>query len=123
MRAFTGAALDEDAAAVFLYDSIRQSESQTRSLSGFLRGEEGIVNAGDMLRGDAYARVAEVDNQRGIDRACVYREPAAAGHRVARVQDQVHKDLLQLRSAAVRRREALTEVAHDLELGVAQLRL
>src|SRR6266404_4592668 len=123
MRTLTRTAFNEYAPVVLLDDPIRQREAETRSLAAFLRSKERIVNPGDVLRSNAYPCVSEIDNQRSIDGTSVHSKPAAVGHRIARVQYKVHKDLLKLRRAAVCRLKMLAIGAGDFERRTSQLRL
>src|ERR1700730_11547575 len=121
MRAFAWTAFHENAPVVLLDDPIRQGEAEARALPDVLGGEERIVNARDVLRCNSHTGVAEVDNQRAIHGARVYRQSSPAGHRVAGVEYKIHENLLKLRCAAICRLEMCAIIAGNLEPGVAQL--
>jgi hypothetical protein len=106
-RSFTQFAFDVDVAAVITNDAVA----------------ERVVDLRQVFGRDAEAGVPHADHDGILIRPGRNFELASARHGVARVEDQVHQHLLQLGRVAGRERQAVGVVTHDLDLGVAQLRL
>src|SRR5271166_6944170 len=76
-------------------NAIGDGKTQSGALFGALGGEEWVVNARKILRSDALSIIGYIDMRHAFVGAGPDRENAAKWHRVARVQEQVEKDLLQ----------------------------
>ena len=96
-RALADGAVAGDRAAVLLHDAVGDRQAEAGALADLLGREERIVDARQLLGRNARARCRRsrrrpsAPSARGHDR-----QPAALGHRVARVQEQVQEHLLQL---------------------------
>src|SRR3954471_24488120 len=94
--AFARRALDGDVARVLLDDAVGDGEAQARAAPDAFGREEGVVNLGDVFGRDADARVRDFDQQRPVVRRGRRELDAPAfGNGVARVEDQIRKDLLE----------------------------
>ncbi len=116
-------AFDVDLAGVLLHDAVADGEAKAGAfvlaLLGFaLGGEEGIVDAVEVLLLDAAAGVLNADDdatcavEGGDLEGCV----GGAEHRVLRVQHEVEDDLLELALVAVNAGEVWVEVGFDTDL-------
>src|SRR4029077_12971548 len=90
-------AADLDGATVLLNDTVCDRQTEARPFTCSLGGEEGIVDAVDMLGIDAVAAVEDVD----LDAAVflvrrLHFQHATRSHGVARVDEQIQEHLLQL---------------------------
>ena len=104
-------ALDEDRAPVLLHDPVRDRQPEPGALADALGGEERVVDAPDVLAADPVAGVAHLDHHGVVVGMRAQRQPAAARHRVARVQDQVEEHLLDAVLVAAHRRHVLRQLA------------
>src|SRR5579883_1450432 len=79
-----------------------------------------------MFGRDARSGVFDFDENRAarlIFAACAKEDATARRNRIARVQKQISKDLLQLSGAAVNKGQILFILAHDFDLRPAKLRI
>ena len=88
-----------------------------------LGGEEGIVDAIEVLRGDAGAGVGHLGHHLVPLLARGDRQPAAARHGVPRVQEQVEEHLLELELVADHGDAALGQLAPNLDAALLELML
>src|ERR1017187_397798 len=101
LGAAAGAVGNLDGTTVFLNDSVCHRQPQSGALARGLGGEERVVDAVQMLGGDACSAVGHFDMRvRAFLPGADLDRPAGA-HGVARVEDQVEKHLLQLAGVAV----------------------
>ena len=122
MKGCAGAdrALDVNFAGVLLNDAVGDREAESgaapvaRSGSG-LGGEEGIVDALQVLGRDAGAGVGDQSLDMAVDQRGDA-QAAAAGHGFLGVEQQVEKDLLQLAGIAVDGRQIVGQVEIDIDL-------
>ena len=111
---------------MFLHDAIGYRQPEAGAAADALSGEEWIVNLGYVVGCNTDAGVGNFYDQRIVIVAVAggQRDAAVAvGDRVARVQNQIRKDLLQLDRVAVHLGQLVSIVAHDFDLAAAQLRL
>src|ERR1044071_4100703 len=94
MRTFAGTAVDEYGSGMLLDYSVGEREPQTRTLTDFLGREERVVDARNVLRCYSDSSIAQFNYRGSIYHPRLDRESPAPVHRVARIQDQVHEDLL-----------------------------
>src|SRR6185436_19036285 len=99
-RALAERAVTLNGRFMFTNDSIADREAQARTLPHRLGGEERIVNARQLLGRDAVAGVGDFGHGFAAFEARRNRQPAAARHRIARVEEEVQEDLLQLELVA-----------------------
>ena len=114
-------------AVVLVHDAVGDRQAEAGAAADRLRREERIVDAREMLRRNAGAGVGDLDDAAIRPSTRVDdRQPAAARHRVARVQEQVQEHLLQLVLDAERPAPAIgdssrrTLIRADLELMLEQ---
>jgi len=114
--AAAGLVVNLDGAAVLLNDTVCDRQAEARPFASSLGGEEGIVNAVDVFRVDAVPAVDHVDLHPAL---VLVRRPdfehAAGAHGVARVDEQVQEDLLQLARIAGDGRRRIVEGRANLE--------
>src|ERR1039458_4524727 len=125
MKSSAGAdgALDVNLAGVFLDDAVGDGKAQpdAAAVAGPRRGfggEEGIVDALEMLRSDAAAGVCYLRGHGAwvtVDQRC-YAQVASAGHCFLGIQQQIEKDLLQLARVSVNERKIFGQVEIDGDL-------
>src|SRR6266436_4312639 len=109
---------------MFLNDSVGHCQAEARTTADAFGGEEWIVNLGNVLRRYSHAAVCDFDQQRLVIVSSARGQGDAAvavGDRIARVENQVRKHLLQLNRVAMNRRQVLCIVAHNLDIAAAQL--
>ena len=107
MKGSAGAdgALHMNFSGMFLNDSIRDGKTEARSAAvarfgrGF-GGEEGIVNALEMLGRDAGAGIGDKGLDVSVDK-CGNAQAAASGHGFLGVEQEIEKDLLELSGIAM----------------------
>src|SRR5918993_3937952 len=126
--AATGRALDGDVAGVLLHDAVGDGEAEAGAAPDALGREERVVEAGDVLGRDADAGVDDLDGDGAVGAAAALggraeRDATARGDGVARVQQQVREDLLELARVAEDGRQFVRELARDLDLAVPELGL
>src|SRR5690349_10189542 len=115
--AFARRALDGDVAGMLLDDAVGDRETEPCATPDALGREEWIVNLGDVFRRDADARVGDFDQQRAvIGRGGLQPDETPFGNGVARVEDQVGKDLLQFDGVAESERKIRIVFALYLDL-------
>ena len=109
---------------MFLDDAIRHRQTEARALPDTLGRVERIVNLRDVLRGDADTRIGDLCDKRSVVGCSGGDDDAPAiRNRIARVEDQVREDLLQLAGVAVGFGRVFGVTANDLDLAATQLRL
>src|SRR5580698_8978068 len=87
---------DFDRTAMFLNNTVGDGEAETGAFLGALGGEERIVNAPQIFRGDAVAGIGHIHFHHAVILPGADFERAAVRHGVARVQEQVQEYLLEL---------------------------
>ena len=130
-RAVPDAALYFDGAVVLLDDAVHGCESEAGALPAFFRREERFEDSRLRFRVHAAAGVGHrhldvvARPQPGVrgdtdlvelDIAQLDRDLAAVGHGVARVDHQVHENLLDLRAIGEDRRRVRPDIRRDLNL-------
>src|SRR5579864_29274 len=117
--AFPRAAFHGDFARMFLNDAVGDREPQAGAAGlavarRILGGEEGVVNAVNVLLGDALAGVADGHIHPGPV-AGAHTQGAAVGHGVLGIQKQVKKHLLQLAGVALNGGQMIVEFGMHLD--------
>src|SRR5471030_235526 len=112
-------------AVVLTHDAVGNREAEAGAAADGFRREERVVDARDLLGGDARPGVRDFRDDAIAFDARGDRQPAAARHRVARVEEEIEEDLLELMLDAEhvhhRRRELAPHLdAADLELVLEQ---
>ncbi len=128
-RADARLAFAEDVAAGLLDDAVDHGEAEAGALADFLGGEEGLEDLAAHFLGNAVAVVLDLDQdvvgrrqrflveRRAIGRGDVaraQRDPTALAHRVARVDDEIDDDLLELIEVGLHQPQIAS--VHDVEL-------
>jgi hypothetical protein len=106
---------------VLLQDAVGHREPQAGTAADALGRVERVVDALDVLAPDAVAGVLHLDDHGVLVGARHQREPAAARHRVARVQDQVEEDLLDPVLVAADLRQLRRQLLAHLDPGLLEL--
>src|SRR5262245_24429821 len=75
-----------------------------------------------MVAVDSHTRVAEPDDDRLINRLSRDFQSSSIWHGISRVENQIHKDLLQFGRVAGRKREFLSVISYYLDLSIPKLR-
>ena len=130
-RSLADRGVREDETAGLLHDAINGRKPQPRSLARVLGRIEGLENLPEVFLGNTAASIRHLDqqifagrHQRMIERAGIFfrhigradRELAAVRHGVARIDSQVHDDLLKL--VLVNLDEPQIAAMHDLEFNL-----
>src|ERR1700691_739158 len=115
------AAGDLDGTLVLLDDPVGHSQAHAGAFAHPFSGEARIVAALDMLGRDTVAGVGNIHARAGFLGPSSHREHAPAIHGIARVEEQIQENLLQLARVAVHGRQAAGEIqlhfhAHLLNL-------
>src|ERR1700722_2117925 len=103
-------ALNLDRSAMFAHNAISDRKPQAGSLAGALSGEEWIVDPLQVLRGYTLPIVTYIDARKPVRVPGLDRQPggstggAALLHGVARIQEQIQENLLQLAGIALHAR-------------------
>src|ERR1700683_3423570 len=100
------AAGDLNRTLVLLNDSVGHCQTQTGSFAATLGSEEGVVNALDVLGGDAMASVRNIYTGTGFLAPCPDRKHTTPLHGIPRIEEQIQEDLLQFAGVAMHRRQA-----------------
>src|SRR5579872_4873868 len=95
--------------SVLLNDSVTHRKPQARALARALGGEERIVNAVQILGGNAVAGVDHVHECSTFTGGRLHFQHSTAFHRVAGIEKQVQKYLLELSRVALDGRESCFE--------------
>jgi hypothetical protein len=117
--------------ALVSHDAIGGGEPEPISLSGLLGGEKGLEQAGTGFGVHAAARVADGELDPGIAELLLLaswsgcwlivvpggeRDPAALRHGVARVQNQVQNDLLNLGRIHLHQAEITRQIGNEFDV-------
>ena len=122
-RALPDRAVAVNRAVVLAHDAVGDRQAEARAAADRLGREERIVDARQLLRRNAGAGVGDLgDHAIAVD-ARRDRQPAAARHRVAGVEEQVQEHLLQLMLDAEHRHRPRRELAPDLDAADLELML
>ena len=112
----TELALDVNLSGVLLHDAVADGESEAGAfvlalLRLGLGGEEGIVDAVEMLALDAAAGVLDADHDAAgsVEGGDAQRGVGRSEHRILRVQHEIQDDLLELALVSVNARELRVE--------------
>src|SRR3954452_19726241 len=89
-------AVAADRALMLVHNPVDDRQAEARAAADRFRGEKRIVDARQLLRGDARTRVSHLGDGGVAVHPRRNRQPASAWHRVARVQEQVEEHLLEL---------------------------
>ena len=130
--ALSGLALDDDLPAALLHDAVDRRQAEARSLPELLRREEGLEEAALQLRGNAAPGIrdrdrdlrpqflpgglVEVHGFRGVEVPGADRDPTAVRHGVARIQREVHDDVLELAGVHLHPARARGIVRRELDV-------
>src|SRR5208283_1835682 len=99
-----------DRAAMLLNDTVRDGKTEAGAFVRTLGGEEGIVDAAEMLGRDAVAGIRYVDLDGAAFPPRANFQSASARHGVAGVEEEIQEDLLELARVAVDGRQAGVEI-------------
>src|SRR6185312_357700 len=122
-RAATGSTLNADVTGVFLHDAVRGSKPETGAASFAFGRVERVIDLGYIFRGDPDAVIGNLNHEGIVATRCSLQGDAAAiRNRIARVQQQVRKDLLQLAGITDNARCVEFVTSRDLDLIAPQLR-
>src|SRR6185437_13542066 len=94
--ALSNRAVASDHPVVLVDDPVGDRQAEAGAAADRLGGEERIVDARQLLWRDPRSGVGNLGDRLAVDNARRHRQPAALRHRVARVEEQVEKHLLQL---------------------------
>ena len=104
-------------ACVFLNNAVRNRQTEAGALAHAFSCVERIVNLRNVLRCDADACVGYFDDQRTVvGGAGGDRDATTVGYRVACVEDQVCKDLLEFAGVGVSFGRSFGVATNDLDL-------
>src|SRR4051794_13794434 len=101
---------------MLLYDPVGYGKTESGTLTGHFGSEEGVIDPGKVLGQNSLPGVNNFYSCGGLIAACANRQRAAAVHRVARIKNQIQKDLLQLSGVAADDRRRALKVHHDSHL-------
>jgi len=111
-RALAARAVHGDLAAVVADDAVGDRQAEPRSLAHRLGREEGLEDAREIGRLDAFPGVGELENDVGAGIARADRDRALAADGLRGVHQEVHEHLAQLRGAAFNERQSPVFLAH-----------
>jgi hypothetical protein len=94
--AFAGRRAYFDLPGMFLDNAVTHGKAQASSAAAGFGGEEGIKDAMDVFAGYAGPRIGHFDFDAAVVRGGADFEHSPARHGIARVQEKVQEDLLQL---------------------------
>src|SRR6185436_6035336 len=120
-RALAGHAVTLNRRFVLADDSIGDRQAEAGALAHRLGGEERIVNAREVLSRNAVAGVGDLGDGFAAFDARRNRQPAAARHRIARVEEQVQEHLLELELVADHVDGRGVQLAPDLDAALFKL--
>src|SRR3954447_8071069 len=106
---------------MFLHNTVRHRKAESRAFAGRFGGEEGVVDAVDVLGGDAVPGVRNLHPDAGAFGPSPDFQDAAGAHPGARVEGEIQEDLLEFTRVPVDGREIGVEVRLDLDSGLLQL--
>src|SRR5690606_37987209 len=112
-----------DASGMFLYDSIADRKTEARALSNFFSGEERIVNLLDIIPRDPHAGVVNLDDDFRILLICRYVQLSSVRHCIFGIEEEVHKNLLQLPGMTDGSRKRRVELEMDVNIALFELML
>src|SRR5215212_5210559 len=116
-------AVDCYATRVFLDNSVGDRKTEAGSLSDAFRRVERVVDLGNVLRCDTDTRIGDFGNERSVIRGVSRDDDASTiRNRIARIEDQVREDLLQLARVGIRFGRIFVITSDDLDLAETQLR-
>src|SRR5262249_7842989 len=95
-RALAGSGANVDFSSVLLNDAIADGKAQSGASPARFGGEKGIEDAMDVIARNAGTGICHFDFHAAVVRCCSDFQHSAARHRVARVQEQIQKYLLEL---------------------------
>src|SRR5580693_5366928 len=101
---------------MFFDDAVAYGEAQACAAAGGFGGEKRIEYTVNMFARNAGASVDDFDFDAAVVGARADFQQAAAGHRVASVQEKIQKDLLQLVRGAAYGGKSFAEMLDDLNL-------
>jgi len=104
---------DFDGAAMLLNDTVSHREAEAGALAHSLGGEERIVDAVQVLGGDADSRIGHFGPGSRAFRPGAHFEGTAGRHGVAGIQEEVEKHLLKLAGVAAHGPQTGVEIGLD----------
>src|SRR3954453_6316094 len=110
-----------DRTTMFLHNTVRHRKAESRAFAGRFGGEEGVVDAVDVLGGNAVPGVRDLHPDAGAFGPGPDFQGPAGAHRVASVEEEIQEDLLEFTRVPVDRRKIGVEVRLDLDSGLLQL--
>ena len=120
-RAPAGVAFQFDPAAVRADDALHNHQTQSGAL--FFGREKRLKNAVDLFLRNAAAGVGHAHPDAVRAFAGLQRQRAALGHRLHRVFDEIHQNLLHLRRVHRRRRQLARQFCFHVQAAIVQFRL
>src|SRR5208337_4161348 len=109
-----------NSAGVFLDDPVAHGQAETCAAPCRLGSEKRIKNLMDVFTGDAVARVNNFNLDAAIVRGSAHFQHSARGHGIARIQEKIQEDLLQLVGGTSHRRKAIAELLDHANLRCLQ---
>src|SRR3954453_23434730 len=122
-RPLSNCAVAADHPVVLVDDPVGNRQAEPGPAADRLRREERIVDAGQLLGRDPGPGIGDLGERLAVDDARRHREPAAARHRIAGVQEQVEEHLLQLVLDAADDHGLARQIAANLDAADLELML
>ena len=110
------AAVAVDGAFVLAHDAVGDGQAQTGALPERLRRKERIVDSREVFVGNAGPRIRDFGGQAAVVEARGDGEPAAFGHRITCVEEQIQEHLLQLVLHSEHHQRLVTELASHFDV-------
>src|SRR5271157_3121484 len=107
---------DINSTGVFFDDPVAHRQAETCAAPCRFGREKRIKNLMDVFTGNAVARVNNLYLDAAIVRGSAHFQHSACRHGIARIQEQVQENLLQLIGGAAHRRKAIGELLDDANL-------
>src|SRR5215510_11223310 len=119
---FADFTLNGDLAAVVFDHAIAYGETEAGPFADLFSREKRIVNSREIFRIDSHSVVAEADDRILIVVFSGDFQSSPTGHGVARIEDQIHKYLLQLWRVSRGGRQSFRVIASDFDICIVELR-
>src|SRR5208337_2795364 len=116
----TGGRSYVDLAGMFLDDPVAHAETETGSPASGLRREERIKNPMDVLAGNSVTGIHYFNFHAAVVRGGTHFQHSAERHRIARVQKEIQKYLLELVGRTPYRGQSRAQLLHHLNLRCLQ---
>src|SRR5256885_13619605 len=116
VRSRSGPGAESDFSSMLVDYSVADGQAQARAAAVRLGGEKRVENAMNVFPGDARAGVGNFHFDAAVVRGGAHLQHAAARHGVARIQEEIQKNLLQLIGRAAHGGERIAQLFDDLNL-------